>query len=211
MSEKQGFINTYMDTRGLAPEALTFTQTIVAGIAEGGGLFVPRVMPRLALDEVVELGRLPYAAAAASVYRRFGVDLPSPVIDELMRQAYGKNFDSPEIAPVVEVAPGSFVLELWHGPTSAFKDMALQCLPVFFSAAIEQLRDGASVPLLTQSGTLAPSPTVPPSLAQNDFLILVATSGDTGKAALEGFRDRAHTNIIVFYPHGGVSDIQLRQ
>jgi threonine synthase len=207
MSEQQGFINTYTDTRGLAPEALTFTQAIVAGIAEGGGLFVPRVMPRLALDEIIELGRLPYAAQAASIYKRFGVDLPSQTVSELMRQAYGENFDSPEVAPVVEVAPGSFVLELWHGPTSAFKDMALQCLPVFFSAAIEQLRaDGTAA----GAGTGA-SETAGGGPAQNDFLILVATSGDTGKAALEGFCDRAHTNIIVFYPHGGVSDIQLRQ
>ncbi|MDR2106418.1 MAG: threonine synthase, partial [Coriobacteriales bacterium] len=193
MNESPHFINTYTDTRGLAPEPLTFTQAILRGIAEGGGLFVPRVVPRLTLDEIIALGDVPYATCAAALYKRFGVDLPAQRIDALMADAYGANFDTPQIAPVAQVAPGNFVLELWHGPTSAFKDMALQCLPLFFSAAIEELR-----------GRAAPE-------AADDFLILVATSGDTGKAALEGFRDRAHTGIIVFYPHGGVSDIQFRQ
>jgi threonine synthase len=191
MTRTSRFINTYTDTRGLAPEPLTFTQAIISGIARGGGLFVPRVIPRLSLDEIVALGDIPYAGQAAALYKRFGVDLPFQTIDALMAQAYGDTFDTTRIAPVIEVAPATFVLELWHGPTSAFKDMALQCLPLFFGAAIDQLRASGD--------------------AGYDFLILVATSGDTGKAALEGFCNRPHTNIIVFYPHGGVSDIQLRQ
>jgi threonine synthase len=194
MSEPQRFINTYTDTRGLAPAPLTFTEAIIQGIAEGGGLFVPRVIPRLALNEIAAFATLPYAECAATIYARFGVDIPPQTITDLMAKAYGENFDTPQIAPVIEAAPGTFVLELWHGPTSAFKDMALQCLPLFFSAAIEQSRSlGAS------------------EAPEEDFLILVATSGDTGKAALEGFKNRSHTNIIVFYPHGGVSDIQYRQ
>jgi threonine synthase len=232
VSEPLSFINTYTDTRGLAPQPLTFTQAIVAGIAEGGGLLVPRVIPRFTLDELTALGDLPYTAQAATIYKRFGVDLPAARIDELMAQAYGDNFDTPTVAPVVEVAPSTFVLELWHGPTSAFKDMALQCLPVFFSAAIDQLRaqeatDGGGAGSSTATAGAAASAgadtsttaAVPPaaataaatSSAASDYLILVATSGDTGKAALEGFKDRSHTNIIVFYPHGGVSDIQFRQ
>ncbi|MDR1082812.1 MAG: threonine synthase [Coriobacteriales bacterium] len=186
-STTRDFINTYTDTRGQTQDFPTFTQVIIRGIAEGGGLFVPRVMPRLSLDEIVALGTLPYAEQAATLFTYFGVDLPSQTINKLMAKAYGDNFDAAQIAPVVEPAPNTFVLELWHGPTSAFKDMALQCLPVFFSAAIETLD------------------------TPSDFLILVATSGDTGKAALEGFKGLPHTAIIVFYPHGGVSDIQFRQ
>jgi threonine synthase len=210
MSEAQRFVNTYSDTRGLAPEPLTFTQAIVKGIAEGGGLFVPRVLPRLALDEVVALNTMPYAAQAAALYRRFGVDLPDQTIDALMAESYGSSFDAPEIAPVTEVAPDTFVLELWHGPTSAFKDMALQCLPPFFSAAVEQQRARAarSTQVAKEGGEGGMDGE---GGAADDFLILVATSGDTGKAALEGFKDRPHTRIAVFYPHGGVSDIQFRQ
>jgi threonine synthase len=152
---------------------------------------VPLVIPRLALDEIASLAKLPYAERAALIYRRFGVDLDDEKIGQLMAAAYGENFDTPEVTPITTVAPDTHVLELWHGPTSAFKDMALQCLPLFFSAAIDQLRAQGE--------------------ASEDFLILVATSGDTGKAALEGFRDRAHTGIVVFYPDGGVSDVQLRQ
>jgi threonine synthase len=199
MNEPQRFTNTYTDTRGLAPEPLRFTQAIIRGIAEGGGLFVPRIIPRLSLDELAAFGKTPYAKCAAAIYARFGVDLPPQMIDELMAEAYGKNFDTPQIAPVVKIAPSTFMLELWHGPTSAFKDMALQCLPLFFSAAIDELRIRD---MAEESGGAD---------AAQDFLILVATSGDTGKAALDGFKDRSHTNIIVFYPHGGVSDIQFRQ
>jgi threonine synthase len=222
MTKALEFINTYTDTRGLTQKPLTFTEAIVKGIAEGGGLFVPLVVPRLTLDEIVALGELPYAAQAAAIYKRFGVDLPADTIDALMTQAYGDTFDDPAIAPITEPAPGTFVLELWHGPTSAFKDMALQCLPVFFSAAIDQLRskgsgnkvdetdeENAAVEA-TETATTAEAAATE-AAATHDFLILVATSGDTGKAALEGFKDRKHTGIVVFYPHGGVSDIQFRQ
>ena len=189
------YTNTYFDTRGFVAcgKGPSFTETIIKGIAPGGGLFVPQVLPRFTLKELAALVDCSYPQLAAYVFKRFGVDLPDETIDSLMQTAYGDNFDDPAITPVRTLAPGKHVLELWHGPTSAFKDMALQCLPVFFSAAIEQQR------LEQGSG-----PT-------EDFLILVATSGDTGKAALEGFTDRAHTGVIVFYPHGGVSDIQFKQ
>ncbi len=108
-----------------------------------------------------------------------------------MRRAYDEQWDDPRIAPVTEVRSDIHVLELWHGPTSAFKDMALQCMPLFFSESIEVLRSRGE--------------------ADDDFLVLVATSGDTGKAALEGFADRSHTRIAVFYPADGVSDIQRKQ
>jgi len=163
----------------------------VKGIAHGGGLFVPEVIPSFSLDEVLGLANMPYWRRAAWVFTRFGVDVPEGRVDELMQRAYGAQWDDERIAPVAEVTPGMHVLELWHGPTSAFKDMALQCMPLFFSEAVD---------VMQSSGEIA-----------DDFLILVATSGDTGKAALEGFAGRAHTGIVVFYPHGGVSDIQRLQ
>ncbi|MDR2035814.1 MAG: threonine synthase [Coriobacteriales bacterium] len=185
--------NTYVDTRGFVDEPLTFTQAIVRGIAPGGGLFVPKVLPRFALDDLLALASKPYAVRAAEVFKAFGVDLPSETIDACMEGAYSTNFDAPEITPIKQLDSETFVLELFHGPTLAFKDLALQCMPRFFSAAIDTLR-----------AQDAPE-------AREDFLILVATSGDTGKAALEGFANRAHTSIIVYYPFGGVSDLQQAQ
>jgi threonine synthase len=182
---------TYRDTRGLDPARYTFLDCVLQGLAVGGGLLVPERLPALPLDEILGLARLPYRDRAAQLYRRFGVDLPGDRVEQLMATAYGANFDDAAIAPIAEVAPGMHVLELWHGPTSAFKDMALQCMPVFFSEAIER-RVAAGVPT-------------------DDYLVLVATSGDTGKAALEGFADRAHTRVCVFYPADGVSDIQRKQ
>jgi threonine synthase len=181
----------YRDTRGLDPMPRTFTDTVIKGIAPGGGLYVPERLPSLDIGEIVSLADLPYAKRAARLYTLFGVDVHPEQVEELMERAYGDNFDHPDIAPLVEVEPGMHVLELWHGPTSAFKDMALQCMPLFFSEAISmRLVAGENL---------------------DDYLVLVATSGDTGKAALEGFADREHTRIVVFYPADGVSDIQRRQ
>ncbi len=182
---------TYRDTRGHVAAGLTFSQVVLAGMAPGGGLFVPETLPSLDLDDILALHEIPYWQRAAYLFGAFGVDLEEERIAELMRRAYGKNFDDERIAPTVEVVPDMYVLELWHGPTSAFKDMALQCMPLFFSESVEaaQVREGAD----------------------EDYLILVATSGDTGKAALEGFADRDHTSIIVFYPDDGVSELQRKQ
>jgi threonine synthase len=181
----------YRDTRGLDQRPRTFTEAVIKGIAPGGGLYVPESLPLLSLADIVGLASRPYAARAADVFRHFGVDVPPERVDSLMESAYGGNFDHPSIAPVVEVDPGMHVLELWHGPTSAFKDMALQCMPLLFSEAIS-MRLAAGEDL-------------------DDYLVLVATSGDTGKAALEGFADREHTKIAVFFPADGVSDIQRAQ
>lgn len=182
---------TYRDTRGLDSRDRTFTEVILEGIAPGGGLFVPAGLPRFTLEEILALSRLEYWQRAAFVFERFGVDLPADTVGTLMRRAYGWQWDDERIAPVQEVVPGTWVLELWHGPTSAFKDMALQCMPLFFAESIERMRERGA--------------------EQDDYLILVATSGDTGKAALEGFSDRAHTGIIVFYPAEGVSELQRKQ
>jgi len=181
----------YIDTRGLDQSRPTFSQVVVRGIAPGGGLYVPEELPEFSLPEILAFAEWPYWRRAAAVFSRFGVDLPSTRVDSLMKLAYGEQWDDERIAPVVEVRPDMHVLELWHGPTSAFKDMALQCMPLFFSEAVDTMQS---------RGELA-----------DDYLVLVATSGDTGKAALEGFADRDHTGIVVFYPADGVSDIQRLQ
>jgi len=181
----------YRDTRGLDHSRPAFTDVVVKGIAPGGGLFVPEALPRMSLEEIVAFSAMPYWRRAAAVFSRFRVDLPGDRIDMLMQRAYGSQWDDERIAPVEEVIAGMHVLELWHGPTSAFKDMALQCMPLFFSEAVTRKQERGEL--------------------TDDFLVLVATSGDTGKAALEGFADRAHTSVVVFYPADGVSDIQRKQ
>jgi threonine synthase len=181
----------YLDTRGAVDASRTFAEAILEGIAPGGGLFVPERLPEFTVGQIVALAGLPYHARAAAVYEAFGLDVPAARTREIAAQAYGPNFDHPAVAPVVDVAPGLHVLELWHGPTLAFKDMALQCMPLYFSAALEQAHAKGATDL--------------------DYLILVATSGDTGVAALNGYADRAHTRICVFYPDAGVSALQELQ
>lgn len=180
----------YIDTRGNVNEPFTFSEAVIKGIAPGGGLFVPQEIPHLSLEQILSLAQVSYAERAAFVYKSFGVDIDSEKIDSLMHQAYSTNFDTEDIAPVKPVGD-MHVLELWHGPTSAFKDMALQCLPLFFSESIQIQRAAGG--------------------SNADYLIAVATSGDTGKAALQGFADKDHISIVVFYPDGGVSDIQYKQ
>lgn len=183
--------NLYIDTRGRCAEPVPYTQAVIDGLAEGGGLYVAQNIPHMDLDDILSLAKLPYRQRAAAVYRAFDVDLDDAVIDSIMEGSYGTNFDDERICPITSLDDNTHVLELWHGPTSAFKDMALQCLPRCFSAAVKQQQE---------QGRL-----------DHDFLILVATSGDTGKAALEGFKDQDHVSIGVMYPDGGVSDIQYRQ
>ncbi len=181
----------YLDTRGADTSRPTFTEVVVRGIAPGGGLYVPERLPRFELADIVQLAEMPYWQRAAWLFAMFGVDVPEDRIVELMPRAYGDQWSDPRVAPVEEVVPGAFMLELWHGPTSAFKDMALQCMPVFFSEAVSMGQE---------AGDLA-----------EDFLVLVATSGDTGKAALEGFAGRDHTSVVVFFPADGVSEVQRLQ
>ncbi len=183
--------NLYIDTRGCTQHPIPFTEAVVNGLAQGGGLYVPENIPSFSLDDILALADLPYAQRAARVYRAFDVDLPDESVDELMAQAYGANFDDERICPITSLDAQTHVLELWHGPTSAFKDMALQCLPKFFSASAQALRERGQL--------------------DHEFLILVATSGDTGKAALEGFKDAPGVRIGVLFPDGGVSDIQRKQ
>ena len=183
--------NRYVDTRGAVETPVPFTQAVVDGLAQGGGLYVPQELPSLTVEEIVDLAQMPYAQRAATVYKAFNIDLPDALIDELMERAYGANFDTEAVCPITSLDENTHILELWHGPTSAFKDMALQCLPHFFAASAAELRDrGEDLP---------------------EFMILVATSGDTGKAALEGFKGVEGVSIGVLFPDGGVSDIQRKQ
>ena len=183
--------NRYIDTRGNVETPIAFTEALVKGLAQGGGLFVPETLPSFSLEQIVALAALPYAERAAKIYQAFDTDLSDEEIERLMRATYGDAFDTPEICPITSLDENTHVLELWHGPTSAFKDMALQCLPRFFGASAAKLRDEGVI--------------------DHTFLILVATSGDTGKAALEGFKDKDGIQIAVMYPDGGVSDIQYKQ
>lgn len=177
----------YMSTRG-GGRSLSAAEAIIAGIAEDGGLFVPEKIPSIDRSFVEELLPLTYADRAKKVLGLFLEDYTMEEIDQCVESAYGENkFDTEAIAPVISLPDGSNVLELWHGPTSAFKDMALQLLPQLMSTALKKTGEESQV------------------------VILVATSGDTGKAALEGFKDVAQIRIMVFYPQGGVSEIQRRQ
>jgi threonine synthase len=180
----------YTDTRGLTDRPRAFSEAILQGLAPGGGLFVPVELPAFPLADIVALAGRPYHERAALVYEAFGLDMSAARIAAISADAYGDAFDDPRIAPVRRVGD-RFVLELWHGPTLAFKDMALQCMPLFFSESLEMAHAAGRTDL--------------------DYLILVATSGDTGVAALNGYADRPHTRIVVYYPDAGVSAVQERQ
>ncbi len=172
----------YKSTRG--GEEASSAQAIVQGLADDGGLFAPEVFPQVGLET---LAGLDYCAQAEKILGLYLTDFTKEEISGCVRAAYGlKAF--PE-GPVVlrDVCPGLSVLELWHGPTSAFKDMALQLLPRLLTTAMKKTGE------------------------EREVAILVATSGDTGKAALDGFADVKGTRIIVFYPSDGVSDIQKLQ
>lgn len=173
----------YKSSRG-GGAVVASAEAIRSGIAVDGGLFVPVTLPVLSVPTETGVG---YIDLAASILAEV---LPDYTLDELRRcsvAAYSADkFANPAVVPLVPVGD-SHVLELWHGPTSAFKDVALQIMPHLMSLALAKTAESA------------------------DMLILVATSGDTGKAALEGFRDVPRTRILVFYPSEGVSEVQRVQ
>ncbi len=176
----------YISTRGNNQE-LTAAEAIIQGLADDGGLFVPESMPKVNMAFIEELKNLSYQQRAVKVLSQFLTDYTQAEIEGCVERAYGdQKFDDAAIAPV-NMLKNVSVLELWHGPTSAFKDMALQLLPQLLSTALKKTK------------------------AKNEVMILVATSGDTGKAALEGFKDVPQTKIMVFYPDNGVSRIQRLQ
>ena len=161
---------------------------IAKGISEEGGLFVPESIPSISMDELKSLAGMNYAQRAAFVFSKYLTDYTDAELRYCTESAYTtKAFDTENIAEIAHLFEGTYMLELWHGPTCAFKDMALQILPYFLTTAVKKLNMDKKV------------------------VILVATSGDTGKAALEGFKDVPGTEFMVFYPVEGVSDMQKRQ
>ena len=176
----------YSSTRGDSVQ-VTAAEAIIKGLAADSGLFVPDELPQISPSFIEELVPLSYEERAVKVLRLFLTDYTDEELKTCVENAYGKGkFDCAGRAPVTDLGAMQ-VLELWHGPTSAFKDMALQLLPQLMSTALKKTGE------------------------QDNVLILVATSGDTGKAALEGFRDVDQISIMVFYPEGGVSRIQQLQ
>ncbi|HWP96712.1 MAG TPA: threonine synthase [Syntrophomonadaceae bacterium] len=163
-------------------------QAIKMGLSPDGGLFVPESIPTLSAESLENMRGMDYPARACTVLSAYLKDFTSSEIEHCVSEAYlSGRFDHPAIAPLHRLEAGVHVQELWHGPTCAFKDMALQVLPHLLTTSIVKTGEDSRI------------------------LILVATSGDTGKAALEGFRDVAGTSIIVFFPEDGVSEVQKRQ
>ena len=177
----------FISTRGIYREEVSAAEAIKRGLAPDGGLFMPKSIPALADGELKKIIDMPYTERAAYIIGKFLTDY---TYEELLADAEGayakeKFGDSP--APVVKIDDATYMLELWHGPTCAFKDMALQIMPRLFVRALRKTGE------------------------ERKALILVATSGDTGKAALEGYRDVDGTMIQVFYPTDGVSSVQKLQ
>ena len=177
----------YVSTRD-SSRRLTASQAIVEGLSRDGGLCLPESIPQLTLADIRALARLSYPERAAKIMKLYLEEFSEEELLGFAQKAYGPaKFDTPAAAPVVQLADNTYIQELWHGPTCAFKDMALQMLPYLLTASLKKTGEEKTV------------------------CILVATSGDTGKAALEGFRDVDRTKILVFYPDGGVSEIQKLQ
>ena len=169
-------------------ETLTAAEAIVKGLADNGGLYVPEEKPQISLAEIQSLASMTYNERAKFILSKYLTDFTEEELEKCVDGAYNtKHFSTPEIAPLYTLNDREHVLELWHGPTCAFKDMALQILPHFLTTSMKKTGVDKTV------------------------VILVATSGDTGKAALEGFRDVEGTKIIVYYPEDGVSRIQKLQ
>ena len=161
---------------------------IKTGLSREGGLFVPETIPSISKEDLLKLADATYCERAYFVLKQFLTDFTEEELQSCINNAYGnETFESDLVAPLKKLDDHTHVLELWHGPTCAFKDVALQILPHFLTTALKKTNE------------------------EKEAVILVATSGDTGKAALEGFCDVDGTSIIVFFPKDGVSQIQRLQ
>ena len=177
----------YQSTRG-GGEMLASAGAIAKGLSEDGGLYVPVSFPQLSQGTFSSMASMSYGERAAYIMGLFLDDFEADELKRFASDAYSEpGFDHPAIAPVHRLDGNTYFLELWHGPTCAFKDMALQMLPRLLPASLRKTGE------------------------KREVCILVATSGDTGKAALEGFCDVSGTRIMVFYPRDGVSDVQKLQ
>ena len=177
----------YKSTRGKNTEVLS-AEAIVTGIAKDGGLFVPTSIPTISRADFDVMVNEDYRARAERIFAMYLTDFTSDEIKDCVTKAYSKEkFGSDHAAPLYKLTDDKYILELWHGPTCAFKDMALQILPHLLTKSMKKTG------------------------VEKQVVILVATSGDTGKAALEGFCDVEGTKIMVFFPNDGVSNIQKLQ
>lgn len=174
---------TYVSTRGLA-QPVGFVEAVLAGLAPDGGLYVPQTWPRLGPDEIAGFAGRPYAEVAADVVGRFaGGEIDPDVLAQICADAYA-SFSHAAVTPLRQLSPGGFLLELFHGPTLAFKDVALQLLARLYDHVLAQKRQRLT--------------------------IVCATSGDTGGAAVEAFRGSPNVRIAVLFPEGRISDVQRR-
>lgn len=176
----------YRSTRGSIDDTLNAPQAIIKGLADDGGLLVPVKFPSSSLP-IEKLPKMTYQQIVQLILNLFFDDFTSEQLQKGIEQAYGEQWDNQQITPISNHHSNNYYLELFHGPTLAFKDIALQILPHLMTSAvtIEQI--------------------------SNKIIILTATSGDTGTAAMRGFSNQSGTQVIVFYPHGGVSPVQLKQ
>ncbi len=181
------FIMQYCSTRN-NNISVSSAEAIKTGLSAEGGLFIPKSFPAVTEAEIASLAEKSYTERAYFVLSKFLTDFTDDELNECITKAYTKaKFGTDSIAPLYKLNDKEYFLELWHGPTCAFKDMALQILPHLLTTSMKKTNEDKEV------------------------VILVATSGDTGKAALEGFKDVDGTRIIVFYPDNGVSEIQKLQ
>ncbi|MDB5571675.1 MAG: threonine synthase [Hyphomicrobiales bacterium] len=174
----------YISTRGEAP-VLSFTDALLAGLARDGGLYVPESYPGLSRDEIEGFAGQTYAQVAETVIGRFVGDEIAPAAFRHMIEGAYSSFRHPAVTPLAQVGDNLFVLELFHGPTLAFKDVAMQLLARMMDHALKSRGERAT--------------------------IVGATSGDTGAAAIEAFRGLEQVDVFIMYPHGRVSDVQRRQ
>ena len=173
----------YVSTRGQAP-SVGFVDALLGGLAPDGGLYAPQAWPTVPAEEIAAYATRPYAEVAADILGRFaGEEIAADVLRNLCAQAYA-SFTHAAVAPLTQLAPGRFLLELFHGPTLAFKDVAMQILARLYDHA-----------LAARARTLT---------------IVCATSGDTGGAAVEAFAGRANARIVALFPEGRISDVQRR-
>ena len=173
----------YISTRGASPP-VGFVDAVLAGLAPDGGLYVPESWPQFSAGEIAGMAGQPYAEVAAAVLGRFaGDEIPEADLLAMCRQAYAA-FDHPAVVPLVQLAPNVFLAELFHGPSLAFKDVAMQLLAGLSDFVLER--------------------------AGRTQTILCATSGDTGGAAVEAFRGRSNTRIVAMFPEGRISEVQRR-
>jgi threonine synthase len=173
----------YVSTRGEAP-SLDFVDVMLAGLARDGGLYVPERWPTLDPATIGTFAGKPYAEVAVDVIRPFvGDGISEAELARMTREAYG-NFHHPAVAPLAELSPNLFVLELFHGPTLAFKDLAMQLVARLMDHVLQKRAERTT--------------------------IVVATSGDTGGAAVEAFRGRTQADVVALFPHGRISDVQRR-